>query len=172
MTALPADGPASMSVGQGLLASRSGHRHYFCLVYRLGGPSPSRARRSRPGLAQQGGLACNWQQKCMRSQQKLIEGALGYVKKAGPPTWRIHLCQPQCFAQARAFDWVGIDNCIRNAALVMPRPGAETPMAETAGVIERPGHACVSDGAPTRSSSRGRKCTPSSSKTITSSGCR
>lgn len=68
------------------------------------------------------GLACQWQQKCIRSQKKAMKRALGYVKKAGPPTWRIHLCNRNASRKRGRVDWVGFDNCIRNAALVPPRP--------------------------------------------------
>ena len=67
------------------------------------------------------GLACQWQQKCIRSQTKAMKRALGYVKKAGPPTWRIHLCNRNASRKRGRVDWVGFDNCIRNAALVQPR---------------------------------------------------
>ena len=68
------------------------------------------------------GLACQWQQTCIRSQKKAMKRALGYVKKAGPPTWRIHLCNRNASRKRGRVDWVGFDNCIRNAALVQPRP--------------------------------------------------
>ena len=68
------------------------------------------------------GLNCQWQQKCIRAQTKAMKRALGYVKKSDPPTWRIHLCNRNASRKLGRVDWVGFDNCIRNAALVQPRP--------------------------------------------------
>ncbi|GAA4713180.1 hypothetical protein H9L13_03665 [Sphingomonas lutea] len=67
------------------------------------------------------GLACQWQQKCMRSQQKAMKRALSYVKKSEPPTWRIHMCNRNASRKRGRVDWVGFENCIRNAALVPQR---------------------------------------------------
>ena len=63
----------------------------------------------------------------MRSQQKAMKRALGYVKKADPPTWRIHLCNRNASRKRGRVDWVGFDNCIRNAVLVPQRPAAKRP---------------------------------------------
>jgi len=67
------------------------------------------------------GLSCQWQQKCIKAQEKAMKRALGYVKKTAPPTWRIHLCNRNASRKSGRVDWIGFNNCIRNASLAPPR---------------------------------------------------
>lgn len=63
------------------------------------------------------GLSCQWQQSCIKKQKKAMNRALKYVRKYRPPTWRIQLCNRNAARKRYRVDWVGFDNCIRNAAL-------------------------------------------------------
>ncbi len=67
------------------------------------------------------GINCQWQQRCMANQQRAKKRALSYVKKKQPPVWRIHLCNRNASRGRNRVDWVGFDNCIRNAALRVRR---------------------------------------------------
>ena len=73
------------------------------------------------------GLNCQWQAKCIRTQQKAMKRALKYVKAKRPPTWRIHLCNQNASRKRSRVDWIGFDNCIRNAALRPPPPRQARP---------------------------------------------
>ena len=63
------------------------------------------------------GLNCQWQQRCISEQKKAMKRALKYVKKEQPPAWRIQLCNKNAGRRRYRVDWVGFNNCIRNAAL-------------------------------------------------------
>jgi hypothetical protein len=67
------------------------------------------------------GINCQWQQRCMLSQQRAKRRALSYVKSQQPPVWRIHLCNRNASRGRNRVDWVGFDNCIRNASLKFRR---------------------------------------------------
>ena len=67
------------------------------------------------------GLGCQWQQRCISDQTKAMKRALKYVRKKQPPSWRIHRCNSNAARRGFRVDWVGFDNCIRNAA-VTPLP--------------------------------------------------
>lgn len=71
------------------------------------------------------GINCRWQQKCIRDQQHAMTRALSYVSKRQPPVWRVHLCNRNASRGRDRLDWVGFDNCIRNAAL---RPAPVRPV--------------------------------------------
>jgi hypothetical protein len=70
------------------------------------------------------GLNCQWQQGCMTKQQRAMKKALKYVQKYRPAAWRVQLCNRNAGRKRYRVDWVGFDNCIRNAALrpLPPRP--------------------------------------------------
>jgi hypothetical protein len=91
----------------------------------LGGAASAAAAASRPPLADPVslniGLSCQWQQKCIKSQQKAMKRALNYVRESDPPMWRIHLCNRNASRKGGRVDWIGFNNCIRNAALPRPR---------------------------------------------------
>jgi len=67
------------------------------------------------------GLNCRWQQTCIGQQQRAMKHSLAFVKRQQPPPWRLHLCNRNASRGRNRVDWVGFDNCIRNAAL---RPAA------------------------------------------------
>jgi hypothetical protein len=71
------------------------------------------------------GLNCRWQQRCMEQQEAAMKRALEYVRKARPTSWRIHQCNRNAARSRYRVDWVGFDNCIRNASL---RPAAGRPL--------------------------------------------
>lgn len=66
------------------------------------------------------GLNCRWERACIIRQQRAMKRSLGYVKAQQPPVWRVQLCNRNASRGRDRVDWVGFDNCIRNAAL---RPG-------------------------------------------------
>jgi len=70
------------------------------------------------------GLSCRWEQACMTVQRKAMKRALGYVRKAKPPAWRVQLCNRNASRGYQRVDWIGFDHCIRNAAL---RPAPARP---------------------------------------------
>src|SRR4051812_2641645 len=63
------------------------------------------------------GINCRWQRSCIRDQQRAMKRALGYVRNQQPPVWRVQLCNRNASRGRNRVDWVGFDNCIRNAAL-------------------------------------------------------
>lgn len=71
------------------------------------------------------GINCRWQQKCIREQQRAMKRALAFVRKQQPPVWRVQLCNRNARRGLNRVDWVGFDNCIRNAAL-RPAPARST----------------------------------------------
>jgi hypothetical protein len=73
------------------------------------------------------GLNCQWQQRCMVQQEAAMKRALDFVRKARPASWRIHQCNRNASRSRYRVDWVGFDNCIRNASL---RPPPSRPLAK------------------------------------------
>jgi len=67
------------------------------------------------------GLNCQWQRSCMTAQQRAMTRALYYVKVQRPPRSRIHLCNRNASRGHNRVDWIGFDNCIRNASLRTPK---------------------------------------------------
>src|SRR3954470_3949559 len=63
------------------------------------------------------GLNCQWQQRCIKDQQRAMKRALKFVRKEQPPVWRVQLCNRNAGRQRYRVDWVGFDNCIRNTVL-------------------------------------------------------
>lgn len=66
------------------------------------------------------GLNCQWQRQCIVRQQQAMYRALSYVRQRQPPVWRVHLCNRNASRAQFRVDWIGFDNCIRNAALRRP----------------------------------------------------
>jgi hypothetical protein len=66
------------------------------------------------------GFNCRWQQRCIAEQQRAMKHSLAYVKRRQPPAWRVQLCNRNASRGRNRVDWVGFDNCIRNAALRPP----------------------------------------------------
>jgi hypothetical protein len=68
------------------------------------------------------GVNCQWQPRCMERQRSAMKRALAFVTKAGPPRWRIQLCNRNARRGGNRVDWLGFDHCIRNLALRQPAP--------------------------------------------------
>ena len=68
------------------------------------------------------GLNCQWQQRCMARQEAAMKRALDYVRVARPANWRVQQCNRNAARGRYRVDWVGFDNCIRNASLRPPPP--------------------------------------------------
>jgi hypothetical protein len=68
------------------------------------------------------GVNCQWQQRCIGKQRRAMNDARKYIAKYNPPLWRIHLCNRNARRGTERVDWVGFNNCIRNAALRPPPP--------------------------------------------------
>jgi len=66
------------------------------------------------------GVNCQWQQRCISKQRRAMNDARSYMATATPAVWRIHLCNRNARRSAIRVDWVGFNNCIRNAALQPP----------------------------------------------------
>lgn len=67
------------------------------------------------------GLNCQWQRTCIAAQQRAMTRALSYVRTQRPPRSKIHLCNRNASRGHNRVDWVGFDNCIRNASLRTPK---------------------------------------------------
>ena len=67
------------------------------------------------------GFVCQWQQRCIDRQQKAMKSSTAYVKKYGPPAWKIQVCNRNAGRNGTRVDWVGYENCITNP---QARPGA------------------------------------------------
>jgi len=63
------------------------------------------------------GLNCQWQQRCIAQQHHAMKRALSYVSKKQPAAWRVQQCNRNAARKRNRVDWVGFDNCIRNATL-------------------------------------------------------
>jgi hypothetical protein len=79
------------------------------------------------------GLNCQWQRHCMSDQHRAMRHALKYAFKYHPPLWRIHQCNRNASRFQERVDWIGFNNCVRNAALKYEPP--------TLSVAKRRGHA-------------------------------
>jgi hypothetical protein len=53
----------------------------------------------------------------MMQQEAAMKRALEFVRKARPASWRIQQCNRNAARSRNRVDWVGFDNCIRNATL-------------------------------------------------------
>jgi hypothetical protein len=71
------------------------------------------------------GLACQWQQRCIDHQTKAMKKALKFVQKERPPAWRIQMCNRNASRKRTRVDWIGFNNCVRNAEL-RPAPPQRT----------------------------------------------
>jgi hypothetical protein len=66
------------------------------------------------------GVVCQWQARCMVRQRSAMNRALNYVARRRPPRWRLELCNRNAGRSGYRVDWIGFDNCIRNATLKGP----------------------------------------------------
>jgi hypothetical protein len=67
------------------------------------------------------GINCQWRQRCIDQQQHAMRRALSYVRTQRPANWKIQLCNRNAARGRYRVDWIGFDNCIRNAALRIPK---------------------------------------------------
>ena len=67
------------------------------------------------------GINCQWRQRCIDQQQHAMRRALFYVRTQRPANWKIQLCNRNAARGRYRVDWIGFDNCIRNAALRIPK---------------------------------------------------
>jgi hypothetical protein len=72
------------------------------------------------------GVNCQWNSGCMAKQRAAMKRALHYVDGHRPPRWRVELCNRNAARGGYRVDWVGFDNCIRNASLTVARPRRQT----------------------------------------------
>lgn len=97
------------------------------------------------------GLNCQWQQRCIKDQQRAMKRALKFVRKGQAPLWRVQLCNRNAGRQRFRVDWVGFDNCIRNSVL---RPLPARAIKVPARAVRVPARAArkparrISEGAP------------------------
>lgn len=68
------------------------------------------------------GVSCQWQQRCMSKQHKAMKRALAFVAKKRPAAWRVQQCNRNAARTRYRVDWIGFDNCVRNAALIYTPP--------------------------------------------------
>jgi hypothetical protein len=68
------------------------------------------------------GISCSWQMRCMDQQQRANRHALKYVQKYHPTLWRIQQCNRNASRYRDRVDWIGFNNCVRNARLVYVPP--------------------------------------------------
>ena len=67
------------------------------------------------------GFVCRWEARCMDRQDDAMKRSLKYVRTKRPPAWRVQLCNRNAGRSGYRVDWIGFDNCVRNADLTPPR---------------------------------------------------
>jgi len=88
----------------------------------LAAPATAEAKPLTDTISLNIGLSCQWQQRCMSQQKKAMKRALKFVQKERPPSWRIEMCNRNASKSRSRIDWVGFNNCVRNAELRPPPP--------------------------------------------------
>jgi hypothetical protein len=68
------------------------------------------------------GISCSWQMRCIDQQQRANRHALKYVGKYHPELWRIQQCNRNASRYRDRVDWIGFNNCVRNAGLIYELP--------------------------------------------------
>ena len=63
------------------------------------------------------GINCQWQQACQRRHLKAMRSAHKFIAAKHPPLWKIHQCNRNARRGSSRIDWVGFNDCIRNADL-------------------------------------------------------
>lgn len=66
------------------------------------------------------GFVCRWQTRCIRIQEKAMVRTLKHMKTYPPAPWKVQLCNRNSARNGTRKDWVGFENCLRNAALRAP----------------------------------------------------
>ena len=96
-------------------------RYLVALLLVLAPAAAANARGNRPPLQDPVylniGISCQWQAECMGSQLRAMDRALDYVSRRRPQPEAVQLCNRNAARKRFRVDWVGFDNCIRNAAL-------------------------------------------------------
>jgi len=87
-------------------------------------PAAAEARDKPPPLKNPAllniGFVCHWQSHCIKKQERAMQRALKYVRKNQLPAWKMQLCNRNASRNGTRKDWVGFNNCVRNAALRPP----------------------------------------------------
>jgi hypothetical protein len=73
------------------------------------------------------GINCQWQKRCMDQHERAMRHALKYVAKYHPPLWRVQQCNRNASRYRERVDWIGFNNCVRNAAVVYRPPTRQAP---------------------------------------------
>lgn len=63
------------------------------------------------------GINCQWQQSCQRRHLNAMKSAHRFIAAKHPPLWKIHQCNRNARRSSSRIDWVGFNDCIRNADL-------------------------------------------------------
>lgn len=67
------------------------------------------------------GINCQWRQSCERRQLQAMSSAHSFIAHKRPPLWRIQLCNRNARRSISRIDWVGFNDCLRNARLARPQ---------------------------------------------------
>jgi hypothetical protein len=62
------------------------------------------------------GINCQWQRKCMSAQEHAMKHALSFVNAKHPSRTAMQHCNRNARRGPSRIDWIGFDNCIRNAS--------------------------------------------------------
>lgn len=68
------------------------------------------------------GFVCKWQNPCITKQERAMKRSLRYVRIKAVPVWKIRVCNLNSGRGGTRKDWVGFNNCIRDAAIRPLRP--------------------------------------------------
>lgn len=71
------------------------------------------------------GLGCQWELSCINRHKRAMKNALKYVAKYQPEQWRIEQCNRNAKRGRERVDWIGFNQCIRNAGLRYTPPPAK-----------------------------------------------
>jgi hypothetical protein len=71
------------------------------------------------------GLICQWEEDCIYEHKTAMRKALKYVSKYKPAQWRIEQCNRNASRGSARVDWIGFNQCIRNASLRYVPPPAK-----------------------------------------------
>lgn len=67
------------------------------------------------------GFVCRWDTRCMYRQGRAMNRSLKHVRKYQVPAWKVQICNRNSSRVGTRKDWIGFDNCIRNAAILQTR---------------------------------------------------
>ena len=89
-------------------------------------PAETRAQPLRNPALLNIGFVCRWQPRCIRTQEKAMARTLKHMRKYPPAAWKVQLCNRNAARNGTRKDWVGFENCLRNAALQPPSKSRRT----------------------------------------------